>query len=698
MKFVRFLSFYLLSIGLVYAQNISFKSFRDYLIPASRLDSLKEVEQKSKLNPQSSQYLHLLIAIELGKSQRDDSITTQQYNKIVQLATKHKSTLGLAMANYIMGMYHSTWQEEVAYEYMMKARGQFTQQKDMSGIIQCLSWSLRQFTQDDPSYGPFIKKDLLKMNQENFAKLVALSEKSKHAIDRFTYYRTVLNSHPSFSQEITEKQKMEAFKAANEILDKNPHLAYLRKALYRAAQQGYLNSKKFDKLLELGLKILNHPDIKATYPDYRNVANTFTHLKKYDSVIVYMKEAIRRVKLEDPKNIKALRGMNRRLKNAYLEIGNWKEGIKAYDEYDKYNNLVRDNDRRLAVFEIKEKYSFTEKEAELKRLSLEKQVVESRTQLLQAQYEAEKREAVLKNLALENQAAENRTKLLQSQVEVQKKERTLQMAESHKELLLVGLLVALGLIGIILGFSIKLRQTNKKLLELQQGRDKFYTIIAHDLRTPINSLNDMGGLLPHLIQEGKKQELERVIQQIESMRQKTNLLLNNLFEWGKSQYFTPDVAEVRQQVDVVPLLAELHQTYLPIAQSQKIDLLVDLPASFVTEIAPKGLLMTVRNLLDNAIKNTAEGGKISIQTSSPVVGKTSNELTITITDTGKGIAPDQLHYLQQVFAGKVKPEVGIHGLGLGMVLIYNFVQKNKTSLSVESEVGKGTSFELNVKG
>ncbi|MCA0229839.1 MAG: HAMP domain-containing histidine kinase [Bacteroidetes bacterium] len=698
MKFVSFLSFYLLSIGLVYAQNISFKSFRDYLAPTSRLDSLKEVEQKSKLNPQSSQYLHLLIAIELGKSNQGDSISAHQCNKIVQLATQNKSTLGLAMANYIMGLYNSTWQEEVAYEYMMKAQSQFAQLKDTSGIIQCLSWSLRQFTQDDPSYGPFIKKDLLKMNQENYAKLVALSEKSKHAIDRFTYYRTVLNSHPAFSQEITEKQQMEVFKAANEILDKNPHLSFLRKAIYRAAQQGYLNAKKFDKLLELGLKILNHPDIKATYPDYRNVANTFTHLKKYDSVIIYMKEAIRRAKIEDPKNIKALRGMNRRLKNAYFEVGNWKEGIKAYDEYDKYNNLVRDNDRRLAVYEIKEKYSFTEKEAELKRLSLEKQVAESRNQLLQAQYEAEKREAVLKNLALENQAAESKAKLLQSQIEVQKKERTLQIAESHKELLFGGLLVALGLIGTILGFSIKLRQTNKKLLELQQGRDKFYTIIAHDLRTPINSLNDMGGLLPHLIQEGKKQELDRVIQQIEYMRQKTNLLLNNLFEWGKSQYFTPDVAEVRQQVDVVPLLAELHQTYLPIAQSQKIDLLVDLPASFVTEIAPKGLLMTVRNLLDNAIKNTAEGGKISIQTSSPVVGKTSNELTITITDTGKGIAPDQLHYLQQVFAGKVKPEVGIHGLGLGMVLIYNFVQKNKTSLSVESEVEKGTSFELNVKG
>ncbi|HAK80006.1 MAG TPA: hypothetical protein DCM71_24635 [Runella sp.] len=70
MKFVYFLSFYLLSTGLVYAQNISFKSFRDYLASASRLDSLKKVERSMVQNSQSSQYLHLLIAIELGKSFR----------------------------------------------------------------------------------------------------------------------------------------------------------------------------------------------------------------------------------------------------------------------------------------------------------------------------------------------------------------------------------------------------------------------------------------------------------------------------------------------------------------------------------------------------------------------------------------------------------------------------------------------------
>lgn len=694
MKFVISLSFYLLSTGFLYTQNISFKSFRDYLVPASRLDSLRNVERTMSQNSQSIEYLHLLIAIELSKSFRGDSITTQQYNKIVHLATKHKSTLGLAMANYIMGMYHSSWQEEVAYNQIMKAKSQFALLKDTSGIIQCLSWSLRQFTQDNPSYGQFNEELRLKMNRESFTQLVALSEKSTHAIDRFTYYRTILNSHPPFSREISEKQRIEALEAANEILDKNPNLSFLRKAIYRAAQQNYLYLKKTDKLLEYGLKTLNHPDINATFTDYRNVANTYIKLNKYDSAIVYLEEALRRVKVEKPNDINALRGMNKRLKEAYFGISNWQAGIKAYDEYDKYNNLIRDNDRRLAVYEIKEKYSFTEKEAELKRISLEKQVAESRNQLLQAQNEAQKREAAMKNLSLENQAAESKAKLLQSEVEIQRKERVLQLAESQKELLFSGLLVALGLIGTTLIFSIKLRATNKKLLELQQGRDKFYTIIAHDLRTPINSLNDMGGLLPHLIQEGKKQELDRVIQQIEYMREKTQLLLNNLFEWGKSQYFTPDVAEVGQQVDVVPLVEELYQTYLPIAQSQKIDLLAELPASFVTETAPKGLLMTVRNLLDNAIKNTAEGGTISVRVSPAAVGRPSNGLTITVADTGRGIAPDQLHYLQQVFSGKVKPEVGIHGLGLGMVLIYNFVQKNKITLSVESELGKGTSFEL----
>lgn len=694
---MKYLILFYCLIGFVtlgYTQHKTPVSFRDYLVPASHLDSLKDVERKNKINPQSSQYLHLLIAIELGKLQRDDSITTQQYNKIVQLATKHKSTLGLAMANYIMGSYNSSWQEEVAYEHIMKAQKQFAQQKDTSGIIQCLGWSLRQFMQDDPSYsyGPLGRENLLKMNRGNYAKLMALAEKSKYAIDRFTYYRTILNSPPAFSQETPEKQREEAFKAANEILDKNPHLVFLRKAIYRAHQQGYFFLKKTDKVLEYGLKTLNHPDIKANYQDYRNVAGPYIKLKKYDSAIVYLEEAIRRIKIENPMNIRSLRLMNERLKNAYFETGNWKAGIKAYDEYNKYNNLIHQSDRRLAVYEIREKYSVSEKEAELKQISLEKQVVESKNKLL----DAEKREAALKNLALENQATESKSKLLQTQIEIHKKESAIEIAESQKKGLFIGLVTALGLIGIILVFSTKLRKTNTKLLELQAGRDKFYTIIAHDLRSPISDLNDVGGLLHDLIKEGQMQEVDKVIQQIENMRHETQLLINNLFEWGKSQYFSLEVEEVPQQMDVVPLVQTLCQTYLPFAEVKKVTFLTKLPSSQWLSIAPKGFMLAVRNLLDNALKNTPSGGSISVNIA-PLPNNDNlqtQKIALRITDTGKGIASDQLRYMQEVFAGKTKPDVGLHGLGLGMVLISHFVKKNKAHLTVESQVGKGTCFTL----
>ena len=259
-------------------------------------------------------------------------------------------------------------------------------------------------------------------------------------------------------------------------------------------------------------------------------------------------------------------------------------------------------------------------------------------------------------------------------------------------------MMALILVVIILFFSIKLRKTYRRLLELQRGRDKFYTIIAHDLRTPINSLNDMGGLLQHLIQEGKKQELEKVIQQIENMRHKTQLLLNNLFEWGKSQYFTPNVEEVVPAMDVVPLLREVYQAYHPFAEAKKIVMVAEFPPKSLLSVAPDGLLMTLRNLLDNALKNTTAGGEIKIEMSKSLGDGPSESFSkLTITDTGNGMAADQLHYLQQVFEGKLKPEVGVHGLGLGMVLIHHFVQKNKAKLTVESEVGKGTCFKLTFK-
>ncbi|MCP1385781.1 ATP-binding protein [Runella salmonicolor] len=682
---MKYFILFILSVWVVrlgHTQNKSFTTFHDYLIAASNPVSLKNTE--GSISPGA---LHVLIAAVLRKQNWDEPIDIQNTKQIVQMAAKQKLQIGLAMTYFILGRHYSYEKEDsLAYYYLVKAEKIFTKNKDTTGMLYCYR-QLRLTVWEE------IYTDLTK---QYFNKLITLSTKSSNPIDKYFYYVSVVSADPYFEKQPSESQLSDAFNKAIEMIDKYPYCESMRRDIYHNYHQGYVNLNKYDKALTVALQTIQHPKIKANYRDYQNLGRAYIRVKKYDDAIVVLEKANKEIKTYAPTNLRRQRNINKLLKTAYYNVGNWEAGVKADEEYDRLNEIIFESDRSLAMFHLKEKYSFTEKEAELKRISLEKQVAESRNKLLKAQYDAEKREATLRNLALENQANESKTKLLQSQIEVQKKERILQMAESQKQLLFGGLLVALGLIGTILFISIKLRKTNTKLLELQQGRDKFYTIIAHDLRSPMNNLNDMGVLLHHLISEGKKQELDKVIQQIERMRQKNQLLLNNLFEWGKSQYFTQGVDEPQQKMDVVPLFQELYQNYFPFAEAKKITLTTELPAHLWLTTAPGGLMMVVRNLLDNALKNTPAEGTITLRIGPPSVAnhESSFKPTLIVADTGNGIAPDQLRYLQQVFAGKIKPEVGIHGLGLGMILIHHFVQKQKARLTIESEVGKGTCFKL----
>ena len=91
MKYTISLIFLIWFVRLGYTQNKSFTTFRDYFIPASQLDSLKKIEIYAPPSPHSSQYLHLLIAIEFGKQNVYDTINKQKVKQIIQLASKQKS-------------------------------------------------------------------------------------------------------------------------------------------------------------------------------------------------------------------------------------------------------------------------------------------------------------------------------------------------------------------------------------------------------------------------------------------------------------------------------------------------------------------------------------------------------------------------------------------------------------------------------
>ncbi|MCA0229838.1 MAG: ATP-binding protein [Bacteroidetes bacterium] len=176
------------------------------------------------------------------------------------------------------------------------------------------------------------------------------------------------------------------------------------------------------------------------------------------------------------------------------------------------------------------------------------------------------------------------------------------------------------------------------------------------------------------------------------MRYQSNLLLNNLFEWGKSDYFVNQSVTRPIAFEALIPLQTIYNYYFPFAESKGVLLELSLPSSLLLFADRKGFEIAISNILDNALKHTAPGGKIMIK-----AYKSNHKFrhhSIVISDTGDGITPTQLNYLQQVFLWKIKPEVGIKGLGLGMILIYNFARKNNINIHIMSEIGIGTSFEL----
>jgi signal transduction histidine kinase len=215
----------------------------------------------------------------------------------------------------------------------------------------------------------------------------------------------------------------------------------------------------------------------------------------------------------------------------------------------------------------------------------------------------------------------------------------------------------------------------------------------------MSSLTNVGALMRFLIRQNRHQDLEKLTQQIDEMSQQTGLLLNNLLEWGKSQYFKKDghvSNDLKKNTDVVPILQQLQQYYQPFADAKDVKLNLSLPPSLIVNTDPDGLGLALRNLLDNALKYTPQGGQIHItvinpthRDGSPLRGKGGATVSNTAT-----IPPDQLHHLQEIFANRTQPEIGRNGIGLGTAIIHDFALRTKATIEVESNQEKGTTFRV----
>ena len=231
----------------------------------------------------------------------------------------------------------------------------------------------------------------------------------------------------------------------------------------------------------------------------------------------------------------------------------------------------------------------------------------------------------------------------------------------------------------------ELKQNEVKLKNLNVTKDKFFSIIAHDLKSPFNSLIGFSELLLNNYEVFSDEERKRLFTLINNSSKKAHNLLNNLLQWSRAQ--TGMLQNNPERFNVVDLVKDNMELLQTSAKEKDIELQCGDEEEYV--FADKNMINTViRNLMNNAIKFTPEGGKVAISCM-----RKSEAVSVTVADSGIGISAEdreKLFRLDKLNTMSSAPKE--KGSGLGLIICKEFIEKNQGELQVKSEPGKGSRF------
>jgi ligand-binding sensor domain-containing protein/signal transduction histidine kinase len=235
----------------------------------------------------------------------------------------------------------------------------------------------------------------------------------------------------------------------------------------------------------------------------------------------------------------------------------------------------------------------------------------------------------------------------------------------------------------------EIKQKSEQLLKLNAEKDKFFSIISHDLRSPFCGFIGLTELLSEELPNLTMAQVQDIA--VGLCKSATNLyrLLENLLEWSRMQQgsipFDPKVIQIRSIVD------ECIAMVMEPAKSKDIDLTYNIPDDLKV-IADINMVQTViRNLVSNAIKFTSKGGRISV--SAKATGDKNCE--ISIQDTGIGMTSEMVNNLFRLdVKTNRKGTEGEPSSGLGLLLCKEFIEKQGGKIWVESQEGNGSEFKF----
>ncbi|MGD2088585.1 MAG: HAMP domain-containing sensor histidine kinase [Candidatus Aminicenantes bacterium] len=237
-----------------------------------------------------------------------------------------------------------------------------------------------------------------------------------------------------------------------------------------------------------------------------------------------------------------------------------------------------------------------------------------------------------------------------------------------------------------------LEELTQQLLDANAAKDRFYSIIAHDLRNPLQVLLFSADLMAEEYEQVDEEAIKKFIQQVNHTAHNMSNLLENLLQWARFQYGELECQP--ETINLFLLAKENIQYFVENAEKKNISISMRIPENTWVYADENMIKSVLRNLVNNSVKFTHPGGKIKIFSK-----KEGDFIIISVQDTGIGIPKEKLDDLFQNSKRKHVITTGTaeeKGSSLGLLICKEFVEKNGGTIRVKSEPGKGSTFEFSL--
>ncbi len=236
-----------------------------------------------------------------------------------------------------------------------------------------------------------------------------------------------------------------------------------------------------------------------------------------------------------------------------------------------------------------------------------------------------------------------------------------------------------------------LRNSESKLKELNEAKDKFFSLISHDLKSPFLGLLGYSDYLLEDYDKLSEKERKGILSQIHDSSKMVFNLVENLLDWSliNGGQFKARTKRIELNKEVENVLSLLKQN----AEKKKIRLINNLNGNLHVMADERMVHSLIQNLISNAIKFTPNGGSVEVTGSMK-----TNETVISVRDTGIGMSKEEIDKLFRLDTKYTNPGTANEsGTGLGLLLCKELVEKMGGTIEVKSQKGEGTDFEITMK-